>query len=67
MGPDGFLIYETFGVGNDLFGKPSNPNFLLRPSELKDSVGDEFLIIDEFLARLQIHNQLSGVGSSHDE
>jgi SAM-dependent methyltransferase len=31
---DGVLIYETFGFGNEAFGKPSNPNFLLRPNEL---------------------------------
>lgn len=30
----GILIYETFGVGNESFGKPSNPQFLLRPGEL---------------------------------
>ena len=30
----GVLIYETFALGNDAFGKPSNPNFLLRPGEL---------------------------------
>jgi SAM-dependent methyltransferase len=52
VGPDGFLIYETFGVGNELFGKPSNPNFLLRPSELRDSVGDEFLIMEEFFGKI---------------
>jgi hypothetical protein len=28
------LVYETFAVGNELFGKPSNPDFLLRPGEL---------------------------------
>lgn len=50
--PNGFLIYETFGVGNERFGKPSNPNFLLRPSELRDSVGDEFLIMDEFFGEI---------------
>jgi SAM-dependent methyltransferase len=32
--PGGVLIYETFGAGNERFGKPSNPNFLLRPGEL---------------------------------
>ena len=52
VGPDGFLIYETFGVGNELFGKPSNPNFLLRSSELRDSLGDEFLIMDEFFGEI---------------
>ncbi|MEA9604071.1 MULTISPECIES: bifunctional 2-polyprenyl-6-hydroxyphenol methylase/3-demethylubiquinol 3-O-methyltransferase UbiG [unclassified Polynucleobacter] len=31
---DGVLIYETFALGNEEFGKPSNPNFLLNPGEL---------------------------------
>jgi SAM-dependent methyltransferase len=30
----GILIYETFATGNEKFGKPSNPNFLLNPGEL---------------------------------
>jgi SAM-dependent methyltransferase len=30
----GVLIYETFMLGNERFGKPSNPEFLLRPGEL---------------------------------
>ncbi len=34
MKPDGVLIYETFSDGNAQFGKPSNPDFLLRPGEL---------------------------------
>ena len=32
--PDGILIYETFAQGNELYGKPSNPDFLLAPGEL---------------------------------
>lgn len=32
----GVLIYETFADGNAEFGKPSNPNFLLKPGELLD-------------------------------
>src|SRR4051812_14580389 len=32
--PGGVLIYETFGIGNERFGKPSNPDFLLREGEL---------------------------------
>jgi SAM-dependent methyltransferase len=31
---DGVLIYETFAEGNGRFGKPSNPNFLLKTGEL---------------------------------
>ena len=30
----GVLLYETFAVGNEAFGKPSNPDFLLREGEL---------------------------------
>ncbi len=32
--PDGVLIYETFALGNEAYGKPSNPDFLLKPNEL---------------------------------
>jgi SAM-dependent methyltransferase len=34
LGEGGVLIYETFMVGNERFGRPSNPDFLLRPQEL---------------------------------
>jgi SAM-dependent methyltransferase len=33
----GVLIYETFMLGNERFGKPSNPEFLLRPGELREA------------------------------
>lgn len=32
--PNGVLIYETFAAGNEHFGRPSNPDFLLQPGEL---------------------------------
>jgi SAM-dependent methyltransferase len=32
--PGGLLIYETFAIGNERFGRPSNPAFLLAPGEL---------------------------------
>ena len=35
LAPGGVLIYETFMIGNERFGKPSNPDFLLRPDELR--------------------------------
>ncbi|MBV9860295.1 MAG: SAM-dependent methyltransferase [Alphaproteobacteria bacterium] len=34
LAEDGALIYETFAVGNERFGAPRNPDFLLRPGEL---------------------------------
>jgi SAM-dependent methyltransferase len=36
----GVLVYETFAAGNEAFGKPSNPDFLLRPGELLEATED---------------------------
>jgi len=35
---DGVLLYETFAEGNEAFGKPANPDFLLARSELLERV-----------------------------
>lgn len=35
----GVLIYETFMLGNERYGRPSNPDFLLRPGELLAAYG----------------------------
>ena len=35
----GVLLYETFMAGNERYGKPSNPDFLLRPGELIEAFG----------------------------
>ena len=50
----GVLLYETFALGNERFGKPSNPDFLLRPGELLEAVrgrlrvlGFEDLVVEE--------------------
>lgn len=34
LAPGGLLVYETFSAGNETVGKPSRPDFLLRPAEL---------------------------------
>ena len=34
LAPGGILIYETFALGNEQFGKHSNPAFLLQKDEL---------------------------------
>lgn len=36
LAPGGVLIYETFAAGNERFGRPRNPDFLLRRGELLD-------------------------------
>ena len=38
IAPGGVLIYETFAMGNEKFGRPSNPDFLLAPGELLEAV-----------------------------
>lgn len=34
LAPGGIVIYETFMEGSERFGRPRNPDFLLRPGEL---------------------------------
>ncbi len=34
VAPGGVLIYETFARGNERYGRPRNPEFLLKPGEL---------------------------------
>jgi SAM-dependent methyltransferase len=38
--PGGILIYETYTVEHAKFGKPGNPDHLLKPGELMDWFGD---------------------------
>ena len=40
----GVLIYETFAAGNERFGRPANPAFLLKPGELLDAVRGELRV-----------------------
>lgn len=41
----GVLIYETFAVGNERFGKPSNPDYLLKPGELLELARGQMRVI----------------------
>lgn len=45
LAPGGVLIYETFARGNERFGKPSNPDFLLRPGELLEAFGRSLTVV----------------------
>ncbi len=42
---DGVFIYETFAVGNERFGRPKNPLFLLRPGELLDAIPGHLRVV----------------------
>ena len=45
VAPGGLLIYETFALGNERFGRPSNPDFLLQPGELLAALGTELTVL----------------------
>ena len=41
----GVLVYETFALGNARFGRPSNPNFLLKSGELLELVRGRLRVV----------------------
>jgi SAM-dependent methyltransferase len=41
----GVLIYETFAVGQQRYGRPTNPDWLLRPGELLEAVRGELTVV----------------------
>lgn len=43
--PGGVLIYETFARGNERFGRPSSPAFLLEPGELLGLAGTGLQVV----------------------
>ncbi len=42
---DGVLIYETFALGHERHGKPSNPDFLLKNNELIEAVQPRLTVV----------------------
>jgi len=45
LAPGGVLIYETFMLGNERFGRPAKPDFLLRPGELLAVFADRLGVV----------------------
>jgi SAM-dependent methyltransferase len=41
----GVLLYETFAAGNEKWGRPRNPDFLLQPGELLALVRGRFRVV----------------------
>lgn len=41
----GVLIYETFGLGNEAYSRPRNPDHLLRPGELLEAFGGSLQVV----------------------
>jgi SAM-dependent methyltransferase len=65
---DGVLLYETFARGNEVYGRPSNPDFLLEPGELLDLVSDRLIVVEfaqgfvDSGGRPAVMQQLAAVG-----
>jgi SAM-dependent methyltransferase len=59
VGRGGVLVYETYAQGQERYGRPRNPDFLLRPGELLDAVRGQLTVVayedlvDERPARAQ--------------
>lgn len=45
VAPAGAFIYETFAAGNEQYGRPSRPDFLLQPGELLEAVRGQLQVI----------------------
>jgi SAM-dependent methyltransferase len=45
LADDGVLIYETFMVGNEQYGRPANPAFLLNDSELETTFASAMTVL----------------------
>lgn len=41
----GVLVFETFGKGNERYGRPRNPDFLLAPGELLHALGQSLQVV----------------------
>jgi SAM-dependent methyltransferase len=41
----GLLVYETFAIGNERFGRPSNPDYLLQQGELLQLMPPQFEVL----------------------
>lgn len=69
VGPAGLLVYETFMRGNERYGRPSNPEFLLEPQELLRAVRGKLAVVAFEQVHLTDPNRLvqriAAVGPHH--
>ncbi|MEE2997459.1 MAG: methyltransferase domain-containing protein [Pseudomonadota bacterium] len=43
--PGGVMIYETFSIGNEAYGRPRDPEFLLREGELLEAFSGKLTVV----------------------
>jgi SAM-dependent methyltransferase len=68
LAPGGVLLVDTFGSGNEAFGRPRSPAFLLAPGELLAAFGHRLQVVAyeagiEALPRLAVRQRLCAVNS----
>lgn len=65
----GVLIYETFALGNERFGRPANPDFLLKPGELLEAVRERLRVVafeeGRTSSKLAVVQRICAVRMSH--
>jgi hypothetical protein len=66
---DGVLLYETFAQGNEAYGKPSKPDFLLASGELLTVLGNRLTVVAfeqglDALARPAVRQRIAAVGTA---
>ena len=42
---NGVLIYQTFAIGNEKYGRPNNPDYLLKNNELLNEFGEQLQVV----------------------
>jgi hypothetical protein len=47
VAPGGYLVYETYRAGQEQFGRPKKPKFLLQPGELRSAFPGFEILRDE--------------------
>jgi len=45
LAADGVFLYETFAEGNEAYGRPTNPDFLLQEGELLERVRERLAVV----------------------
>lgn len=67
----GTLLYETFAAGNETYGRPANPQFLLSPGELLERVRGRLTVVafEQGVARgegrTRVVQRLAAVGPAY--
>ena len=66
LAPGGVLLFESFGAGNESYGRPRNPDFLLQPGELLAAFAGELQVVAyehglEQVPRPAVRQRLCGV------